>query len=107
MSLRRRLVLAQVPLAAALLVVGAVSVRTVSSLREGAERILKDNYRSLLAAQRMGDAIDGLDREALLRGLSQPSVEPSAALSDSSAWLMLRPPTTGATNDFSRLCGAK
>ncbi|HET8723638.1 MAG TPA: ATP-binding protein [Anaeromyxobacteraceae bacterium] len=82
MSLRRRLVLAQVPLAAALLVVGAVSVRTVSSLGEGAERILKDNYRSLLAAQRMGDAIDGLDREALLRGLSQPSVEPSAALQE-------------------------
>ena len=72
MTLRRRLLLAQVPLAAALLVVGAASLRTVSYLGESSETILQDNYRSVLAAQRMGDALDGLDREALLRALSQP-----------------------------------
>ena len=84
MTLRRRLLLAQVPLAAALLLVGAASLRTVSFLGESSETILQDNYRSVLAAQRMGDALDGLDREALLRALgSQPAqVEPVQALRD-------------------------
>jgi signal transduction histidine kinase len=67
MTLRRRLLLAQAPLAAALLVVGAASLRTVSYLGESSDAILKDNYRSLLAAQRMAAALDALDREALLR----------------------------------------
>ncbi len=75
MTLRRRLLLAQVPLAAALLVVGAASLRTVASLGDSSETILQDNYRSVLAAQRMGDALDGLDREALLRALGRPAGE--------------------------------
>jgi NtrC-family two-component system sensor histidine kinase KinB len=82
MTLRRRLLLAQVPLAAALVVVGAASLRTVSFLGESSETILQDNYRSVLAAQRMGDALDGLDRGALLRALAQPEVEPAPALRD-------------------------
>jgi len=82
MTLRRRLLLAQVPLAAALLVVGAASVRTVTSLGESSETILQDNYRSVLAAQRMGDALDGLDREALLRALAQPGGGRTEALRD-------------------------
>jgi NtrC-family two-component system sensor histidine kinase KinB len=82
MTLRRRLLLAQVPLATALLLVGAASLRTVSFLGDSSETILQDNYRSVLAAQRMGDALDGLDREALLRALSQPEVEPAQALRD-------------------------
>jgi NtrC-family two-component system sensor histidine kinase KinB len=81
-TLRRRLLLAQVPLAAALLVVGAASLRTVAYLGESSETILKDNYRSVLAAQRMGDAVDGLDREALLRALGRPAGEPVEALHD-------------------------
>src|SRR5512137_953076 len=82
MTLRRRLLLAQVPLAAALVVVGAASLRTVSFLGDSSETILQDNYRSVLAAQRMGDALDGLDREALLRALSRPEVVPARALRD-------------------------
>jgi NtrC-family two-component system sensor histidine kinase KinB len=81
-TLRRRLLLAQVPLAAALLVVGAASLRTVAFLGDNSETILQDNYRSVLAAQRMGDALDGLDREALLRALSKPEVEQAHALRD-------------------------
>jgi two-component system, NtrC family, sensor histidine kinase KinB len=81
-TLRRRLLLAQVPLAAALLLVGAASLRTVSSLGDSSENILQDNYRSVLAAQRMGDALDGLDREAFLRALSRPAVERAQALRD-------------------------
>jgi NtrC-family two-component system sensor histidine kinase KinB len=82
MTLRRRLLLAQVPLAAALIVVGAASLRTVSFLGDSSETILQDNYRSVLASQRMGDALDGLDREALLRALSQREVERAPALRD-------------------------
>lgn len=82
MTLRRRLLLAQVPLAAALIVVGAASLRTVSSLGDSSETILQDNYRSVLAAQRMGDALDGLDREALLRALSPSEGERAQALRD-------------------------
>jgi signal transduction histidine kinase/HAMP domain-containing protein len=81
-TLRRRLLLAQVPLAAALLVVGTASIRTVSFLGKSSETILQDNYRSVLAAQRMGDAVDGLDREALLRALRQPPVEDAQQLRD-------------------------
>ncbi len=82
MTLRRRLLLAQVPLAAALVVVGAASLRTVSFLGDSSETILKDNYRSVLASQRMGDALDGLDREALLRALSKAEVERAPMLRD-------------------------
>ena len=82
MTLRRRLLLAQVPLAAALVVVGAASLRTVSFLGDSSETILKDNYRSVLASQRMGDALDGLDREALLRALSKAEVERAPVLRD-------------------------
>jgi len=82
MTLRRRLLLAQVPLAAALVVVGAASLRTVSFLGDSSETILKDNYRSVLASQRMGDALDGLDREALLRALSRAEVERAPVLRD-------------------------
>ncbi len=82
MTLRTRLLLAQVPLALALLLVGLASLRTVASLGDGADRILRDNYRSVLAAQRMGDALDGLDREALLRALDRPPEEPAALLRD-------------------------
>ena len=67
MTLRRRLLLAQAPLAAALVLIGAASLRTATSLGQSSQNILKDNYRSVLAAQRMGDALDALDRQALLR----------------------------------------
>jgi two-component system, NtrC family, sensor histidine kinase KinB len=70
-TLRRRLLLAQVPLAAALLVVGGAALRTVSEQWTASEAILKDNYRSVLAAQRMGDALDELDRQVLLGALGR------------------------------------
>jgi signal transduction histidine kinase len=41
-------------------------VRTTTSLGTGATAILDENYRSVLAAQRMGEAIEALDRAALL-----------------------------------------
>ncbi len=73
MTLRRRLLLAQAPLATALILLGAASLRTATSLGQSSQNILKDNYRSVLAAQRMGDALDALDRQALLRAAGRPA----------------------------------
>ena len=58
MTVRTKLLLAQLPLALSLLVVGAVSRRTVMALGHNAEDILKDNQLAVLAAQRMRDAAD-------------------------------------------------
>ncbi len=65
MSLRTKLLLAQIPLAVALVAVGAISVFTVSALGASSQAILADNYRSVLAAQRMKEAIERLDSAAL------------------------------------------
>ncbi|HSP99006.1 MAG TPA: HAMP domain-containing protein, partial [Candidatus Dormibacteraeota bacterium] len=66
MSFRLKILLAQAPLAVALLLIAMVAVRTTTSLGTGATTILDENYRSVLAAQRMGEAIEALDRSALL-----------------------------------------
>ena len=70
MRLRSKLLLAQVPLALALVLVGYVSRRTISTLDRSSQGILKDNYLSVLAAQRMRDAADSLDGQALARALA-------------------------------------
>jgi len=77
-TLGRRLLLSQAPMAAALLLVGAASMRTVAFLGESSENILKDNYRSVLAAQRMNTALDLLDREALARAIGKTALAPDA-----------------------------
>jgi len=65
MSLRTKLLLAQIPLGLALAVVGAMSVYTVTALGRSSQAILADNYRSVLAAQRMKESIERLDSAAL------------------------------------------
>lgn len=67
MSLRLKLLVALLPLAVALGVVGVLAVPTTNSLGRSAQSILTDNYRSVLAAQRMTDAIGRLDDAASLR----------------------------------------
>jgi len=64
MSLRAKLLAAQAPLALVLVLLGAVSLRTVAELGRSSQRILQDNFRSVLAAQRMVDALQRLDRAA-------------------------------------------
>jgi two-component system, NtrC family, sensor histidine kinase KinB len=64
-TLRTRLLLAQGPLALALALVGVMSVATLADLARSGERILADNYRSVLAAQRMKEAIERIDSAAL------------------------------------------
>ena len=65
MTFRTKTLLAQAPLGLALVVLAILAVRTISSLGAGAEAILKENYRSVLAAQRMLNALQAIDRAAL------------------------------------------
>jgi signal transduction histidine kinase len=56
--------LAQIPLALSLVLVGYVSRRTIGELARSSQNILKDNQQSVLAAQRMRDAADAMGRGA-------------------------------------------
>jgi len=67
LTLRAKLLLAQAPLALVLLLFGVASVTTLSALGRAPELILKDNYRSVLAAERMMQSLDRLQAEALAR----------------------------------------
>ena len=67
MTLRWRLLAAQGILALALLAVGVVAVTSLRTLGRSADTILQDNYRRVLAAQRIKDAAERLDRAALFR----------------------------------------
>src|SRR5215467_3855146 len=65
MNLYRKLLLAQTPIALALGIVCVFTVVVISSLGSHSHEILKDNYRSVLAAQRMKEAIERMDSGAL------------------------------------------
>jgi len=65
MNLYKKLLLAQAPIALALALVGIFSVFVISHLGSHSQSILKDNYRSVLAAQRMKEAIERMDSGAL------------------------------------------
>jgi signal transduction histidine kinase len=77
MNLYRKLLLAQVPLALALAIVGIFSIVVISYLGTHSQTILKDNYRSVLAAQRMKEAIERMDSAALfiVAGERQKGIE--------------------------------
>ena len=65
MNLYKKLLLAQAPLAVALALVGVFSVFVISYLGSHSQTILKDNYRSVLATQRMKEDIERMDSGAL------------------------------------------
>ena len=65
LSLRGKLLLCQVPLLTALLALAVLALSTIAQLGESAQNILSDNYRSVLAAQRMKEAIERMDSGAL------------------------------------------
>ena len=65
MTVRTKLLLAQLPLALSLVLVGLVSRHSVRELGHNSADILKDNYLSVLAAQRMRDAADTMADAAL------------------------------------------
>ncbi len=66
MSLRAKLILAQSPLAVALLLLGLVSGSVTRRLGAQARLILADNYRSVLAAERMKSALETLNADELV-----------------------------------------
>lgn len=71
MLLKNKILLAQAPMALALILLGVIAVTTLDRLGSASEKILKDNYRSVLAAQRMKEAIERMDSAALFMVLGQ------------------------------------
>jgi two-component system, NtrC family, sensor histidine kinase KinB len=65
-TLRGKILLAQAPLVFGLVALGAVGSATISRLGQGTKRILSENYRSVLAVQRMNEAIEEMDSSAAL-----------------------------------------
>jgi len=65
--LRAKLAWPQAVLALALACVGGVALWSLHALGTSSERILQDNYRSVLAAQRMKESLERLDSAALIR----------------------------------------
>ncbi len=65
MTLRSKILLAQLPLAAALLAVGVAGALVAASLERDSDAVLRDNYQSVIAAQRMGEALERVDSGAL------------------------------------------
>ncbi|HVY38566.1 MAG TPA: ATP-binding protein [Polyangia bacterium] len=87
MTLRAKLILAQSPLALALLLLGVVSGGVTRRLGAQARLILADNYRSVLAAERMKGALERLNADALIvlagHGSSaQPDIAANSATFD-------------------------
>jgi NtrC-family two-component system sensor histidine kinase KinB len=64
-TLRAKILLAQTPLGGALVLVALLAASTNSSLGLNSASILQDNYRSVLAAERMKGALDRMDDAAL------------------------------------------
>ena len=80
MNFYKKLLLAQSPIALALVSLGIFSVVAISYLGSHSQTILKDNYRSVLAAQRMKEAIERMDSAALflVAGQQQKGVQQAA-----------------------------
>lgn len=72
MTLRAKLLGAQAVLAVVLALVGVIAIGSVRMLGQASEEILKDNYRSVLAAQRMKESAERLDSAALFRVAGRP-----------------------------------
>jgi NtrC-family two-component system sensor histidine kinase KinB len=82
MTLRDRLLLAQAPLALALALVGVAAVLTLGRVGRSGQEILQDNYRSVLAMQRVAEQLERMDSAALFivagereRGLEQQGLQ--------------------------------
>ncbi len=66
MKVQFKVFLAMVPTGIALLLIGMVAIRTVSGLGEGSQAMLRDNFKSLLAVQRMLEALEKMDSAGFL-----------------------------------------
>lgn len=76
MTLRQKLLASPAPLAVVLVLLGIASVKTLRSLGESPELILRNNYRSVLAAERMIDTVSRLEDVVLAEAAGRaPSAE--------------------------------
>jgi signal transduction histidine kinase len=78
MSLIRKLVLAQGPLALALVLVGLISRGVASRMGQASTRILADNYRSVLASEEMKGALREMDHELVAALWEERPLVPAA-----------------------------
>lgn len=67
MTLRARVILAQLPALIVMLLILTLGSQSVESLGAQSRDILHQNYRSVLAAQRMKESVERLDSAALFR----------------------------------------
>ena len=79
MSLRSRLLLAGAPLAVAVALLGVLAVSSLGALGRTGESILADNYRSVLAAERMKEAVERLDDRLIESAVGGAALDPAAA----------------------------
>jgi hypothetical protein len=71
-SLRTKLLLAQAPPVLALIAVGIVGSFTATELGRGSQAILRDNYRSVLASQRMLELAERMNDASLSAVAGEP-----------------------------------
>jgi signal transduction histidine kinase len=67
MTLRAKLLLAQGPLVIAMVITGLYSLNTFSALGGRSREILKENYQSIISAERMKESIERMDSGAQFR----------------------------------------
>jgi len=105
MTLRAKILLAQTPLAAALVLIALLAALTNASLGRNTASILQDNYRSVLAVEQMKEALDRLDVARFEQALSvqRSNVtergEPAATAALIKAWTAYRDALTAARPD--------
>lgn len=78
MTLRVKLVLAQAPLAVALILLGVVSGSVTRHMGRQPRLVLADNYRSVLAAERMKEALERINSSALVLLARRAAPAPAA-----------------------------
>jgi signal transduction histidine kinase len=71
-TLKAKLLAAQLPLVLGLLLLGGTAVRIIGQLGLSSQHILRDNYRSILAAERMKEALERIDSAATFRAAGRP-----------------------------------
>jgi signal transduction histidine kinase len=76
-TLRAKLLAALVPIGVVLVIYGVGTAKTLTALGSSPALILKDNYRSVLAAERMLGHLEQLQEAALVRADGRP-VDPAA-----------------------------
>ncbi len=79
MKVRTQLLLAGAPLALALVALGVFAIRSIGFLEDSAQAILAQNYRSVLAAQRMRETLERIDDDAYFAATGHPEHGPDHA----------------------------